>query len=489
MEQNIFLKEITVFTGMEEVDKAWKEGGTFYKAALRGDYKQVPQEQFFAIFKNNLRKTNEYGLLDLCPNIPTDRETRVGIMYQPSYAIIAAGVYFRNTYKEGFDQEVEQLLSNLMSAAFEYGIVGHGFDRNAMVRRTMLMMCLAGAREFVTREPEFNKAFTESMLTNIEVFESIVAHESSGKKVYDSGFETLPANYKIHKVVAAWKGDVYPIFVYGTLLSGERASNMLKDSHYCGKFVLKDYGMYDMGDYPAIFPCANETVVGEVYFVSEKTRRQLDYYEGEGSLYYRRQVTVSGYFGEICVDTYVYHERIHRNVFRAPWNVTEDSVIWYATYGSNLSADRFRCYIEGKGHEKVMMVHTGCRNKTIWKESECTIMPGKIYFGNVSGSWGRSGVAFYDAKAEGQTYMRLYKITWGQLQDIQKQEGDSPRWYGMRICLGVNKDGCPIYTITSEAKNQQNPPHKDYVDLIYTALVNECGYSEKDVKKYMESIR
>ncbi len=489
MDQNIFSKEITVFTGMEEVDYSFIEGDALFEAALRGDYKQVPQDQFFAVFKNNLRKTNQYGLIDLCPNIPTDREARVEIMYQPSYAIIAAGVYFRNTYKEGFDKEVEQLLSNLMSAAFEYGIVGHGFDRNVMIRSTMLMMCLAGAREFVTREPEFNKVFAESMLTNIEVFETIVANESSGKKVYDSGFETIPSNYKIHKVVAAWKGEIYPIFVYGTLLSGESASYMLKDSHYCGKFVLKDYGMYNMGEYPAIYPCENETVVGEVYFVSEKTLRQLDFYEGEGSLYYRREVTVSGYFGELRVATYVYHDKIQRSVLRAPWNIKEDSYVWYATYGSNLSADRFRCYIEGKGHEKVNMKHTGCRNKALWRESESRTMPGKIYFGNVSGSWSGTGVAFYDAKAQGQTYMRLYKITWGQLQDIQKQEGDSPRWYGMRICLGINKDGCPIYTITSEGKNPHNEPHKDYVDLIYNALVNECGYSEKDVKGYMESIQ
>ena len=79
-------------------------------------------------------------------------------------------------------------------------------------------------------------------------------------------------------------------------------------------------------------------------------------------------------------------------------------------------------------------------------------------------------VLFYEIFDDYRTYMRLYKITWEQLLDLQAQEGASPNWYGKRVCLAIHEDGCPIYTITSETKREENKPHELYVQLMKDAL-------------------
>ena len=44
---------------------------------------------------------------------------------------------------------------------------------------------------------------------------------------------------------------------------------MLKDSVYGGRWLLFNHAMYDLGAYPAIVPEAEESVIGEVWFVSD----------------------------------------------------------------------------------------------------------------------------------------------------------------------------------------------------------------------------
>ena len=86
--------------------------------------------------------------------------------------------------------------------------------------------------------------------------------------------------------------DTILIFVYGTLMSGQRASGYLDGCALLGRYCLRDYAMYNLGAYPGIVPQEGETVVGEVYCVPADRLPELDAYEGEGSLYHRRAVTV-----------------------------------------------------------------------------------------------------------------------------------------------------------------------------------------------------
>lgn len=478
---NVFTKEWTVFKGMEHVSEAWRFSDEIYEAAIRGDFRKAKVEQFFSIFKNQIR--NEYGLVDICPGIPTDREVRVALWYVPTYTTIAMYVWFKNNNPGTFDEVIDCEMANLMEIAFKYGIVGHGYDGYEMFYKTMLIFAKAGAKEFVEREPKFSPTFTKVMTEGIAQLEMALTDAEETKDEYHFGWS--PKRNDLRLLVNAWNGRPHAVFVYGTLMRGERAAYMLEDYEYCDVFCLKDYAMYKVSSYPGIKKKKGECVVGEVYFVDDACIDRIDAYEGEGSLYLRKCVKVESEWGNLEAFVYVYNRQMAGSIVRNKWNVKPDTEVWYACYGSNLSADRFRLYIEGGHFELTGRFYSGCRNKELWKETDFRSFPGKLYFGNRSGTWFNTGVAFYNQEDDYRTYMRLYKITWEQLLDLQAQEGASPNWYGKRVCLGIHEDGCLIYTITSETKREENKPHELYVQLMKDALVNECGVEAKMVKRYL----
>lgn len=82
------------------------------------------------------------------------------------------------------------------------------------------------------------------------------------------------------------------LFVYGTLMSGQRAADKMSDGKYLGDYRLDGYAMYNLGRYPGIIPMGGECVYGELYEISEDMIPVLDEYEEEGSLYHRREVMV-----------------------------------------------------------------------------------------------------------------------------------------------------------------------------------------------------
>ena len=75
------------------------------------------------------------------------------------------------------------------------------------------------------------------------------------------------------------------LFVYGTLMKGQRAHDLLENSNYLGKAILKGYRKMDLIYYPGIVKDKNSIVEGEVYEVGEHTKQRVDVYEGEGYLF------------------------------------------------------------------------------------------------------------------------------------------------------------------------------------------------------------
>lgn len=277
------------------------------------------------------------------------------------------------------------------------------------------------------------------------------------------------------------------IFVYGTLMKGEGAHHLLSSAKCLGTYCLSNYALYDLGSFPGIRPYRDYQILGEVYEVSRETLEQLDRYESEGSLYDRKRVSVYYDDETLEVDTYVYHSYINGTAFSGKWNQKASDPVWYACYGSSLDAERFACYIEGGTCKANGRYYSGCTDKTLWTESMHSMFGGGMYYGNSSSAWNGKGVSFYDIKAPGFTFMRLYKITMGQLLEIQVQEGASNNWYGNLLCLGVNSDHCPIYTLTSVERRPENEPDPAYLELMKKAMVEQCGYSEKMADAYLRS--
>ena len=97
------------------------------------------------------------------------------------------------------------------------------------------------------------------------------------------------------------------------------------------------------------------------------------------------------------------------------------SHVWYVSYGSNMSADRLACYIEGGVPPGGTRENPGARDRRLPARTIPVDLPGTVYFAGESPQWG-GGVAFYDHEAPGTTAARAYLVTAEQFADIAAQE-------------------------------------------------------------------
>jgi gamma-glutamylcyclotransferase (GGCT)/AIG2-like uncharacterized protein YtfP len=85
------------------------------------------------------------------------------------------------------------------------------------------------------------------------------------------------------------------VFVYGSLKRGEHNHRILRDVEFRGEArTAREFGLYALPLFPALVRDAEDpqTVVGEVYAVSEVTLRVLDRLEANGRLYQREVIEV-----------------------------------------------------------------------------------------------------------------------------------------------------------------------------------------------------
>jgi hypothetical protein len=146
-----------------------------------------------------------------------------------------------------------------------------------------------------------------------------------------------------------------------------------------------------------------------------------------------------------------------------------NKMIWYVSYGSNILFERFQFYILGGVYPGNGRYYEGCTNRQLPSKSQPVVIPYAMYFGNQSGSWGGSGVAFLDDKTPGFTLGRMYLITEDQFHEIQNQEGNYYSWYGKSVALGEH-DGVPVRTFTSEIRHPDNPPSDGYLKTIRSGI-------------------
>ncbi len=95
--------------------------------------------------------------------------------------------------------------------------------------------------------------------------------------------------------------------------------------------------------------------------------------------------------------------------------------VWYVSYGSNMSAARLACYLEGGCPPGGSAANPGARDRTPPTKSVAVDLPGTLYFAGDSPQWG-GGVAFYDHSTPGWTAARGYLVTRQQLADVAAQE-------------------------------------------------------------------
>jgi hypothetical protein len=188
-------------------------------------------------------------------------------------------------------------------------------------------------------------------------------------------------------------------------------------------------------------------------------------------------------------------------------------LIWYAGYGSNLCAERFRCYIAGGIPPGLTDPCRGARDPTHPRQDRPLDIPHPLYFAGTARPWGGSP-CFVDPVPgpEGPTRGRAYLITWEQFEDVVAQEngrptspvdldlaemteGDSlrigPGRYETLLYLG-RLEGLPVVTITSpRAMTDPEPgaPSAAYLKVMITGLREAHAMSDDAIVAYLGSAR
>ena len=475
----------TDLTNIEKSNDAWRMGRELFYTTLNNQFALLDKEILFKFLNQAAKLQDENGYIVLFKDETVPGDARVDIIYKPTYATATVALYAFDCYEADFDNDMKNFLQKLLNA-FEGGIKGHGFDAADTVCETMELLSRDCVKKFIKQYPEMSDKFYATIKRYLAEFENAL---SRGENI-THGFDITPVNHRLQKIVSFWAGKTKPVFVYGTLLKGEKAHYLLQDADYCGKFALQNCAMFDLGDFPGIKRRKGEQVIGEVYFVTEQTLEKLDRYEGEGTLYKRNMAQAKNESLAVVCYAYFYLGEVGDNeIIRKPWNANNKDYVWYAGYGSNLSEKRFSYYIKGGICNSNGIRYNGCSDKSDWLETKTAKFKGRMYFGNQSRSWCGKGVAFFDENGENNVQMKLYKITRGQFEDVQLQEGSSAIWYGKTVFLGFDKDGCEIYTLTSEELRPENEPAAEYIELIKNALKNDCGYTAKSALSYIEGCK
>ena len=128
--------------------------------------------------------------------------------------------------------------------------------------------------------------------------------------------------------------EITLVFVYGTLMSGQRAHHFLSGGTLLGTWLLRGYAMYQVKNYPGIVEEPGKHVIGEVYAIPKNLLIRMDEYEEEGTLYHRRTVTVTRGMEQMEVQAYIYAKAVDPDTFMPePWGSSDDDLVWYAGHG------------------------------------------------------------------------------------------------------------------------------------------------------------
>lgn len=178
-------------------------------------------------------------------------------------------------------------------------------------------------------------------------------------------------------------------------------------------------------------------------------------------------------------------------------------LVWYASYGSNLSLERFLKYVEGGKLVGTNRRYLGCCDKTRPRKDRLVTIRHKLFFGCRSGLWNAAMAFVQEAESACHTYGRMYLITDEQFDQVVRQERglspegprlcpdlsymakhkncylnredptkplatDKPCSYGLILNLG-EEDGYPILTFTAVGPDNEitpRAPSRAYVEFI-----------------------
>lgn len=184
------------------------------------------------------------------------------------------------------------------------------------------------------------------------------------------------------------------------------------------------------------------------------------------------------------------------------------SHIWYASYGSNISTERFMCYIQGGKPEGATRTYQGCKDQNPPTDQKPIKIPHELYFAKSAGVWNGGGVCFINPEKNenAKTLGNMYLITHKQFLEVVQQENSTNEsikidfekaqkvkslvvkkksWYGNLLYLG-EKDNAPIFTFTNEKflTNEINSPNPHYLKTIMKGLIGTYHLNQEELEAY-----
>ena len=284
------------------------------------------------------------------------------------------------------------------------------------------------------------------------------------------------------------------VIVYGTLKKGESNHHWMKQAKgkYLGNTEIQGYVIKCIKEYPYPFAMVDDkksrftnSLCGEVYEVEDKGIKVLDTLEGYPGYYDR--TLVDTVYGKAWI--YYVHELPKTTgeiVTTSEWtkDIVEflgnrENLVWYLSYGSNISLIRFMYYILGR-NDILGPLRRGCNDKRLPEQSLLVKFNNEIFFDRYA-YIGR-------ARAKIPTIGRIYLITLEQYEQIRTLEGSQ---YQTEYDFGVLA-GYPVKSFT--CSEQQAVIHKsgdrkmylDYFNLISDSLHKMASYN--DISDYIHEI-
>lgn len=185
--------------------------------------------------------------------------------------------------------------------------------------------------------------------------------------------------------------------------------------------------------------------------------------------------------------------------------------IWYTSYGSNISTERFMCYIQGGKPEGATRTYQGCEDQTPPLDQKPIEIPHELYFAKNAKVWNGGGVCFINPEKnhKAETLGNMYLIKRQQFMEVVQQENNANKpteinfdraqnqkssvikensWYGNLLSLG-DEDNAPIFTFTNEnyLSSEINPPNKHYLKTIIKGLLATHQLSHSELEAYFLS--
>ena len=435
-------------------------------------------------------KDGSFKLLD---SFKVESDARVDFCYIPTYictAIIMKAFMFDQYVLAGR----ESVLANALGACCGRGLSGHGYEWLEGRIKALNIFSKAGIREFLIYHADICPEFTAMMHELIKDLRAREAQNDMSGSWGEDYSEKICAlnNFFSHSIA----------FVYGTLMAGENNHDCyLRDNTCIGKAEVSGFDMYDVGYYPAIIP-GGGVVKGELYEITKADLDQLDYLEGEGSLYIRRCVPAKTAQGDIVfAHVYIYNhdtdglycipERLQP--YTANWKNRLSNYVWYVSYGSNMLKDRFMHYIKGGKFENRGRKRAACVDTSEPVAVRAYDIPFDMYFANESGSWEHKGVSFLDITKPGHALGVAYLISREQFEHVAREENGGgnpescPNWYNCVKNLD-SVDSCEVVTLTNDGVRPYNEPCEAYLNTLHRGLAEnypEMSYDE--INQYLIS--